>query len=362
MIYGILLIILSFCAIVHHQIKLGNNQHISVNTYGKAKKTIFSLVAISFIIIIGCRSELVGIDTKTYKDMFQLYSQKDWNVIQNLALYEEIGYKLLMILFGKLSLTWESYSVFVSMLYIIPMIVLIYSESESPYFSLMIFIMNGLFTFPMSTIRQSIAMGITTSAFLLYKKGKKLWCILLILVASCFHVSALICLLFLAVLNIGMTRKNLKYWLLGGLLATILGTIFLQDIFMDLLQEFGHHYENITTGGWLRELFFVLTLLLVYVGTYYHDNFVIKHQIYIKALIISAVLLPVVRLNPTFMRIYYYFSLYEMILIPSIIRVFTNRVVRFAGYAAYIITYLYFMYSQVLTEGSQLLPYLFFWS
>lgn len=59
--------------------------------------------------------------------------------------------------------------------------------------------MSGLWTFSMSTMRQVAAIGITVIAFLFEDKKKNFWSLVFIFIASLFHVSAMLALLYFIV-------------------------------------------------------------------------------------------------------------------------------------------------------------------
>lgn len=310
------------------------------------------------LLAVGLRDGSIGRDTWNYMNSFQVMSQYDFSYLSQQAWYSEPGYLLTTLIFGKLGLSWYCYAVFMAALFLVPAFYLIYKKTDNMFFALLLFIMAGYWTYPMSTMRQAAAMGIVILAFL--DEKKTLRCIWLILLASTFHVSALIAFLYFAALKLPLKKKNAITWIIAGAIVVIMAVFPLKSILFKILAFFGReNYVAVDTGGQLLELFFVLTILiaLFYVPDYGDLDYVAS----IKALYVAAVLLPVVRIHPALLRIYSYFAVYQVVLVPKLLSKIRDRVVKFIAYMCYISVYLFLFFTQFMVESLKVVPYRFFW-
>ena len=161
----------------------------------KRKKTIYLLLTFSvFVLVSGLRSYSVGTDTLGYYDIFNRLGT--FGIEQFRQTYNiEIGYIYLNLgihnLFGNFQI----------LLFVIAIIInfsfarLIYKHSDNVVLSTFIY---AAFIFPrtLNIMRQYLAIALIIIALEMLIERKLMWFLLLIVVASLFHVSALIFLPF----------------------------------------------------------------------------------------------------------------------------------------------------------------------
>lgn len=322
-------------------------------------KRLIVLLSAFFLLVVGLRHREIGNDTWNYINTFNRYSMLSFRSLSGFKWYDEIGYFFSMILFGKLGLTWQYYAVFMAALYIIPLMLLIYEETDNAFFAFTIFIMSGMWTYPMSTMRQAAAIGFVVLAY--KNKDSLIKSIILVLIGATFHISALIALLYLVIVHVPLTRKNSIIWVVIGMIIAVLAIGPARDIFFQIMGFFGRdrYVLDESTGGWLQELFFVLTILLgLFVVQDYEDE---RYVNSLKGIYLAAVLLPIVRINPTLFRAYSYFSLYQIVFVPLLLHKISNPIVKFTGYYGYVGAYLYLFFTQCMVLSLQVIPYKFFW-
>lgn len=324
------------------------------------KKFFYIIITALMLIIVGFRSDTVGIDTNAYKCEFFRLGRENFDYLFNYKILNEMGYAFSNILFGNLGLPWEIYKLLMASIFLIPVFILIYKKTDNPFYALIFFITMGWWTYPMSTIRQSVAIGLTIIAFLFEEKNKKLPFIICILLAISFHNSTFIVLVYYIITKIPLNKRNIGIWMIVGVLIIILGIIPLRNITQEIMLYFGKDYSVIeNTGGNLMEAFFVITLILggTFIGKEKDETY-IK---YYKAIYLSAVLLPIVKINPTLFRIYQYFSIYLVVFIPMMLSRIKDKKIRLIGHLGYNAVCLYLLFTKTLIEINKLIPYSFFW-
>lgn len=326
-------------------------------------KQLFIMQGIIFVLVIGLRNCSIGIDTFGYYLSYEKSASANFSaLIDNFELSNsEIGFNFLNTLFRKLSFSWTSFSILLAIIYICPIFELIYRRSQNLYFSVIIFLLGGFFFFPMSTIRQSVAIGLTVMAFNLYDKGSKYLCLLFLLLSVTVHNSAFIAIIPYILSFLPLTKKTYWWWLIAALVTVVFFRPILQGAFMSVLVASGREYDEIKTGGNLQELFFVITYLLPYFLSFDLNTFLKKNKFFMISLLTSIVLLPILNINPTFSRLYFYFSIYLVVLIPSIFaELQIGNAIRNIGELLYMSSYI-FLLSYYFNPDVQLVPYLFFW-
>jgi hypothetical protein len=266
-----------------------------------------------------------------------------------------------MVLFGKLNVSWQLFCLFVASIYVIPFGRLVFKECDNPFLGLLLFVLSGLFTFPMSTVRQSIAIGVSVEAFNQDRKGRSILCIILIILASSFHFSAILCLAYFLLKRIPFDIKNWGIWILAGAMIVLFGTNVLRVYLFQAISLVGKSYETTNTGGVITELFYVFIMLSPVFLVRNRDVFFQKYSDYVKALYLTVIILPIVRVHPALFRTYMYFSLYEIILVPSIIRYSRESRVKFLLIFVFFAAYIYLFFTQSLSVNRMVTPYLFFW-
>ena len=336
----------------------------SITNYSRVIKTpnykiIYIILAFFFLAVLGLRSSSVGIDTINYQNIYMSRLNENFSYLLKYNWYDGVGHSLIIFLFRKLGLPWQMYVLFMAAIYIVPIMYVAYIKTNNPFFALTIFILSGSWTYSMSTMRQAAAMGIVIIAFLYINRPIK--CFLYLLLAATFHVSALISFLLYFVSKIPLNKKNVYVWLGSGIGITVFALGPLQHVFFQLMNMFGRtmYVYDEATGGWLQEMFFVLTVLI---GMFYSFNYENEDYVFgLKAIFLSAVLLPVVRINPTLFRVYSYFSIYQIIFVPLLLNNINDRVVKVLGYVGYVSVYMYIFFTLYMIPSIRVIPYRFFW-
>lgn len=358
--YGIIIIMLICWAYSHQkQLTLSRKYEICGTEFSNHKSYIV-FCSLLFVFLIGCRAETVGIDAWNYKMTYLRMNNASFQDLSTITWLSESGYTVLLIGLNKLGFSWNGYFILAAAIFVLPVMLLVFRESENVFFSVILFVMLGYFVFPMSTMRQSIAIGFCILAFFQLEKRQYLRYALLTFIASSFHVSALITFLLFIVSFIKPKKNNVYVWTGIAFFVVILGVSPLRNVFTMVLSSIGKDYQSVDTGGWLREIFFIVTILLSLYVNWNDNEFIDQHKFSYFSVLIAAVLLPIVKYHPALSRLYFYFSIQEIILIPSLIARLNNLKLKLLGGVCYFAGAAYMMLLQLPSKN--VIPYLFFWN
>ena len=219
LIYLLLLLLLLFL-FLFFKVKIENRKY-------------FRLVyTISVVIILGLfmglRNKSVGVDTKQYLYRYNKLTFKFHSLEQ---LENEGGYELFNELLRVLKVNNQGFILITSFLMIVSFIYFYYKYSYSLFLSIYLHITIGLFTMSMSGIRQTFSICILLFAFNYIIKRNILRFLLLVIIATTFHKSAIIFLPIYLLKNVKINKKN---GLL--LLGIVTATLFLRKLLVPILK------------------------------------------------------------------------------------------------------------------------------
>ena len=149
------------------------------------------------------------------RDAYELYYVRDdvspWGI--------EILYGYINIYFHKAGVSFQSFQIIISFLTIV--ITSIYLRKVSVYLGIS-FLLYFILMFPLDYVlmRTSLAYAIVLNAFVMLSQGRRLYYIVLILIATLIHQSALLFLVFLLA-NDGSKLKNTKSYIFYSIFLTI---------------------------------------------------------------------------------------------------------------------------------------------
>lgn len=287
---------------------------------GKDKR-FFILSFLFFFLFIGFRG--AGYDYLNY-----LYI---YNTIQNGG---EIAIEFI---FAFLCVIMPNYRILLIVMALITTVFSItFLYKKSPLFLFSLFLWTVTFLLPtfMGQMRQGVAICIILIAFSYIEQKKKF--ILLVLLASAFHSSALLC--FIAFI-IPKKIKNIKYYVLTLLFAIIFAKLMpvILDLFFELIPAGGLirdkvFFYNETEGYVLGLNIAVLIRLLVLFLCLWRKNKIEKSSfpfmlnLYHYSILIYLILGVIPQLGG---RASLYFFYYELILIPFFLMTFNryNRII-----------------------------------
>ena len=306
-----------------------------------------------FILVLfaSLRNYRVGTDTGTYVRNF--INKSDYHYF-NFRDDVEIGYQLIE--YSLLRVTHNYFWLFFVTSFIVVFCYLyIFRKNSKDYTtSVFIFITLGTYTFFFNGLRQGLAMAIFAFAipYLITRNFYKYF--LICIFASFFHTTALLMVPFYLLVNL-----NVK--LLYKLLATFFGSLILSKYLIAYIASTNERYESYTqisenSGGLLTLGFYVIILVIVYVGSYMYK---IKDKDFIQILAFYALgvtfMIPIALLesNPSGpQRLLPYFTWTLALTLPFLYKKINNNYIYIASFVLGLI-YFYLTTSRF----SNLTPY-----
>lgn len=292
----------------------------------------FALVSFATI-----RNSKVGRDTGLYVKNF--VNQLDYHYF-NFNDGVEIVYQLIE--YSLLRITHNYFWLFLITSFIVVFCYLyVFRKNSQDYTtSVFIFITLGTYTFFFNGLRQGLAMAIFALAipYLIEKNFYKYF--LICIFASFFHTTALLMVPFYLLVNL-----NVK--LLYKLVATFFGSLILSKYLIAYIASTNDRYEGYTqtsenSGGLLTLGFYVITLVMLYIGSYIYK---IRDKDFVQMFAFYALgvtfMIPVALLesNPSGpQRLLPYFTWILALILPILLKKINNIYI-YAGMALLAIVY-----------------------
>lgn len=313
------------------------------------------IISILLIIISGFRNITIGIDTSNYKYIFHFVNTYGFEKL--LDQNTEIGYTLYQIIIGEVFGDFQALLIITSILYISVVSYLVFKYSKNPMLSYLLFIFFDFYTFSFSGIRQTLALTFILLALIQIKNRNIFLFITLVLIASTFHLTALI---FLPTYWLGLfklSKKNLIFFFLCAIVI-----YFTKDFMQLFMNSYARISYEVTETGGIR-LYIILILTLI-VGIIYRKSFTLSNpiNIYLFYMMLSSVVIfPIIRINPVVLRLNYYFFIFMIIYVPNVLNVIKDRAIVFIGTCTYLIIGFFWFFTSII-NSNQLIPYLFYWN
>ena len=304
------------------------------------------------------RSAMIGNDTFNYVTYFQIYSDSGINFDSRI----EIGYQILNILVAKISHNPYFFLGFVATLCYVGTGIYIYKYSDNLVFSTVLLfpIAYGFFA---SGLRQAIAMVICLYVYQAIKNKKFLLAILLILLASSFHTSAL--LMFVFLFHRLIPKKPFVVIPLTAIFIALSLSGIMDNILPMLLGDYGGYYEDEElTSGWLSISYYTIRAIVFYGIAFLSYEKKIKEN----SLVLSLFTMLLVTISfgfsiNVFTRATNYFLLISMVELPNAIHRGGLKHKKILMFLLGFIMVLYFLVTLIIRpEWNRLYPYQFNWN
>lgn len=326
----------------------------------KTKGNLFIIYA-SFIIIIlfqSLRKWTVGIDIVTYLDFFERLSTGSIIDFSDEFSSIETGF----LIFNKV-IAWftsdnQIFLAIVSASIFIPIGYVIYKNSLNLYLSIIALITLGIFNFTFSGIRQSIAIAVVFLSYEFIKKRKWFWFVLIILLASTFHKSALVFLPAYPLYHLKIKKKH--FVLVIGIIAIvfILKSFLLKFFVSTAFEKYDSSELLVSTGAYT--MFFIMLLIYSFsIFVQRKSEFSVALNAYSNYMLGAVIIQIAASESHVAMRAGYYYFIFIALLLPEIMATFKDKKVRNGLVFIIVVMCLFFYY--LTTNASALNPYLFFW-
>lgn len=322
---------------------------------GKYKAFYCLSVGLFFMFIPAFRGINVGLDTYSYWEMFNEVNKPILQVFSELR--HEPLYLLLTIMCNRLG-NFILLQVIVSFIYIFFVTRMIKNYSSICWVSFLFFFVYGFYYMAFNEMRQAVATGFCCFAIEYILKGDRIRYLVMVVVASLFHYSALILITF-AFFKKAPQVKVIHLGIIAALYGVMTTAAYL---FLDTMNNILplQYLQNEETGGYSLLLLQIVTLC--YALWYRKDlNKSDFDRLAFYMLALSIVLFPFCHLNPFFFRLERYSWLFMIALVPNTIYRTKAPFIRYPILILYILVGFYQGFSNVYTIDNQIIPYMFFW-
>ncbi|WP_438319195.1 EpsG family protein [Sporosarcina sp. FA9] len=321
------------------------------------KKVYFIIIIIQLSLISGLRGYDVGSDTNNYISYFNTHSYMSLQQVLYSNFDIERGYVFLEFLISKISNDPTVLFLIIALFFIFAVGRMIFKHSSEPILSFILFVCLGFFSLSMSGMRQIVALGFIILSFEFIKKRKVLPFILIVLIGSLFHLSALV---FLPAYFIAYKKFTTPYIIFAVMLIPTV-YIFKNSIFGILSTFSGYEYAAYENAG----PYTLLTLMiLIFIAGIIQIKSIIKKNrdniVYYNFLLVSILLAIMTFINPSALRAAYYYFIFIIIFIPEIILSFQDKNMKILFYYISIVLVI-LLYLKNLNLNSPYVPYDFFW-
>jgi len=212
---------------------------------------------------------------------------------------------------------------------------LIYRYSDENYLSFVVLISLGFFYFSLTGLRQTVALSIILLSYK-YLRERKLWIFIIIVVlSSLFHISALIFLIAYPIANMKIGWKQVIGISISLALVFLFKELLIKILyFLNIEDRFGSYLEGATTltfSGFIIQLCVYLFCLFYKRRVLENDD---KNISLYNLLFLGLVFQAFSTIIAEFFRISMYFSIFSIILIPKAINVEKDKKLRVIVYFA----------------------------
>lgn len=283
--------------------------------------------AIGWILLSGLRGLSVGADTAAYALSFEQAANTSWNTVwQNVILKyfyrvdiagKDFGYYLLEKAFSSITDSYTLWLLFIAILFTVPMAILVYKYSDNACISWIVYSTLFYSFFAITGHRQTIATAIVLwGGFECIRKRKLIPFLLLTLIAYTIHKSAICVLPFYWLSQVKVTKTKLFWYICAIIAAFIFRSQLLSFLQAIVGYESYQQYEAARAGVFL----FLLIAMAVFTFIFWEqiqnsDNQVLNMSV--NALMMACVFSPLLLINPSFMRVVQYYSVFIIFLIPE---------------------------------------------
>lgn len=337
-------------------VSFGYKKSIKVND--KAKRTFLFCCGIAMFLIIALRNREVGSnDSNNYYENWELLSTFSFSELKNFMLISnfESGYLTFVWVFSHILPSGQFVFILSAILFTIAVCKFIYINSEDAELSFVMYICLGLYTFMAQGLRQSMAMSMCLFALEFCKNRKPIPFVLLVLLATTFHTSAIV---FLVVYLLYGFTINIRTTVAGvGIAGILLASSGWIATIGNLISQ--REYEGeVESGGFVAVAIYVIILLvaIIFSGKRRKDK---DYSFFVFMTCLGAIFYIMRYIEVQVAeRISFYFMFSQIIVLPNAIARFDKQTSFIVKNIAILLSIALFAYR---LSGDGLVAYRFFW-
>lgn len=283
----------------------------------KTKNLIFLFLSFGQLYLLTTLRLSIGYDYNMYAIAFMdLKTQDFWNF----TYYDwEYGFILLTKLLGMILPTFISYYAVIALITLIPVVIFIYQNTEKVWLGTFMYINFFLFFMQMNFIRQAIALSITLFAWQFIKNKKFFKFLVVVLIASCFHMTALIMIPFYFLSKMRPTGKQVIFY---GYALTIF--YFSSTGILNIVTKVFHQEYNNTT--FITEgisIIYAVVPIIILIFTMIQSEKILSlnaNNRYVISMVFAGTFFMIIMARHSILeRFSYYFFIYIALLVPELI-------------------------------------------
>lgn len=317
------------------------------------------LLALYLLIIAALRDLSVGTDILGYSRMFKAISYYSFDQIPLYYSKDIVFYyftKIVTLFTGNVHI-WLT---LIAAAYLYTHMKLIQRYSKDYLLSFLIFLALGFYQFSLSGLRQAIALGLVALSYFCIMERKPKYFVVLVLLATMFHSSAIAFLIAYPVSKLKVGMKQLGFIAIAfmglGVFQSAVNTII---NFMTSFERFSGYAESNSTLNF--SMVIIMLCILLFCGFYIFPKkeVLVQDQYMVNLLILGLGLQIYSAIIAEFFRIAYYYNISILLLIPNILAQYEkNSTIRnLEKIMIYAIFAAYFFYS----TAELLYTYQFLW-
>jgi len=311
----------------------------------KPNKILMTGVLASLTIISGLRAN-IG-DTFFYKHIYEI-NDFTWEFILS---QKDIGFGILQMLLKEISDDPQIMVFTTAVITNVLIIAVFLNYSRMIELSVYVYITGGLFLVSMNGIRQVLAAAIIFAATKYLIEGNWIKYFFIVLLASTFHQSALILIPIYFFVRFKAWSKATLVLLAFSLLIVVGYHQFSSLLFAAIEDSQYGHYSNFDEGGAniLRVVVDATPLFIAYLGREKLRSIFPSSDYIVNMAIVGFMFMIISTQNWIFARFGIYFTLYQLILISWIVKLFNQKDQRLIYYALLICYFLYYFFESVIS-------------
>lgn len=313
----------------------------------KPNKLYVALAALCLMTVAGLRNN-IG-DTYFYMHSYVVDDFSWQAVLQR----NDIGFNVFQMLLKQLSDDPQLLIFTTAAITNLLIVIVFYHYSRMIELSIFLYIANGAFIVSMNGVRQYLAAAIVFVATKALLDGKWKTYMGIVLIASIFHQSALIMIpIYFLVRRKAWTAATLA--MLGVAILVVVGFNYFSGLMFSIIKDSQYgHYENFQEGGanYIRVVVYLVPLFVAFLGREKLRSLFPQADVFVNLAVVGGVLLFISTQNWIFARLGIYFTLYHILLMSWIVKLFRNKDRPLVYFAVIVLYLLYFFYENEITLG-----------
>ena len=252
----------------------------------KSRNAMIFIAGLQIFIILALRAEDLGVDLDKYKEAYYYY--QNYSLIEilkslrifsyaNIPIGVESGYVLLNWILGSLGVSFHSFLILHAFFCVLSLCLFVKNFSRIPWLSFSIVIAIGMYSYMFCILRQAIAVAILYQTISLINQRKICKFLILVFLASLFHVIAI---LFLPLYWLGNLKIDVKNFSIAILLSCFVGLLvpFIYGlIFTRFFSELNKDY-SISTSFQYNNMFVFMLFIVLFLFIFFKKDLEIEKK------------------------------------------------------------------------------------